>query len=202
MPNVLIFADDAARIALRTYRRGNAVGLDEDFDQYGPGKSFAQSDRRMRREPFANNWSALRSQQYTFLGGVPQISFSSARAQRGEVLSTFADYSVGIASYPLLTGLLNPISKFLLPTTFGIAGAAAMTAILAVLPAYGLGKAAKAAVRYFSQFGYRQRHIEMGGDYQDTATAYNLRIRAISEMSSAMSYSRRWLGNEALFMRS
>ena len=69
------------------------------------------------------------------------------------------------------------------------------------IPAYGIGRAAASSVRYVKDWGYRLRHIELGGDYKDTETAYNLRMRTVSEMSSAQSYSRRWLGNEALYMR-
>lgn len=186
---------------MRSYRRGDQIDAYDDFSSYGPGKSFVQVDHRMRRNGPTNNWSALRSQNYAFFGGVPQIAFSSAHVQRGEVLSTLVDNSIGIASYPALSAILSPAVKFLLPTTFGAAGAGVMTSLLAILPAYGLGKAAAAGVRYFNAFGYKQRHIEQGGDYQDTATAMNLRTLAVSEMSSAMSYSRRWLGNEASFLR-
>lgn len=155
----------------------------------------------MRPNGFANNWSALRAQTYSFLGGVSQVSFSSSHAQRGEVLPSIASLSVGIASYPTLSSVLNPAVKFLLPSVFGAASSAAMASLIAVMPAYQLGVAAAKSVRYFKSFGYKLRHIEMGGDYQDTVTAANLRMRTVSEMSSANSYSRRWLGNEALFLR-
>jgi hypothetical protein len=196
-----MFADDAVRIASKYY--GGDTGRDDDNDlsSYGSGKSFVQSDRKMRRNGFANNWSALRSQNYAFLGGVPQIAFSSTHAQRGEVLSTFMDNSVGIASYPTMAAVISPALRFLLPAAFGVTFTAALASMLAVVPAYGLGKAAAAGVRYYSKFGYKLRHLEMGGDYHDTATAQNLRMKAVSDMSSAMSYSRRWLGNEASFMR-
>jgi hypothetical protein len=199
MPNLLLFADDAVRISSRSYRKSGE--LDEDLSSYGPEKSFVRSDRQMRRNGFANNWSGLRAQNYAFLGGVPQIAFASARTQRGEVLSTFTDNSVGIASYPALSAVIGASLRFLLPAAFGVAGTAAMASVLAIVPAYGLGKAAASGVRYFNSFGYRLRRIEMGGDYEDTATAQNLRMKAVSDMSSAMSYSRRWLGNEAAFMR-
>jgi hypothetical protein len=198
MINLLLFADDAARIAARRYSddgQGN-----EDLSSYGSGQSFIQSDRKMRRHGFANNWSALRSQNYAFFGGVPQIAFSAVHAQRGEVLSTFMDNSVGIASYPAMSSILSAGIRFMMPASFGVAGSVAMASLLAVVPAYGLGKAAAAGVRYINTFGYKLRHIEMGGSYEDTATAQNLRMKSISDMSSAMSYSRRWLGNEASFL--
>lgn len=201
MPNLILYVDDAVRIGAYSYRDGAEQDPNDDLSNYGTGRSFIRSDRRMRPNGFANNWSAIRSQGYSFLGGVPQVSFSAAHAQRGEVLPTIAASSVGIASYPTLSAILNPAIKFLLPSVFGAASSAGLSSLIAIVPAYGLGVAAANSVRYFKSFGYKLRHIEMGGDYQDTATAANLRMRAVSEMSSANSYSRRWLGNEATFMR-
>lgn len=200
MPNLIVFADDAARIALQTYQNGGFQDPDDDLSSYGPGKSFVRSDRRMRPNGLANNWSALRSSSYAFLGGVPQIAFSSMRTQRGEVLPTMADTSIGIASFPALSAVLRPITRFMLPTAL-VTATPVLASMLAVLPATGLGKGGAQAVRYFKSWGYKLRRIEQGGDYQDTETALNLRMRSISDMSSAMSYSRRWLGNEATFMR-
>ena len=188
-------------MAAVSYEPGDYQDRAEDLDYYGWGMSYTRVDHTMRRNPFANNWTQLRSANNPFFGGVPQIAFSSARVQRGEVLPTLANNAVGIASYPGLSAVISPMARFFLPAAVGTAGAAVAAGILAVIPAYGLGKAAAASVRWFGTFGYRQRHVELGGDYTDTETAYNLRMRAISDISSAMSYSRRWLGNEALFMR-
>jgi hypothetical protein len=201
MANILLLADDAVRVAAYTYGDNKIGDQNADMDNYGSGKSYIRSQPQMRRKGFANNWRPLLAQNYVFLGGVPQIAYSASHVQRGETLSTIASSVTGIASYPTLSNIISPALRFVLPSVFGAAGSAAMASVLAVLPAYGLGKAAAAGVRYFGKFGYRLRHIEQGGDYQDTATALNLRMRAVSDMSSAMSYSRRWLGNEALFMR-
>jgi hypothetical protein len=201
MPNLALYIDDAVRLTAYSYRNGQNQDPYDNLSSYGVGKSFIRSDRRMRPNGFANNWNPLRSQGYSFLGGISQVSFSASHAQRGEVLPTIAATSIGIASYPTLSYILNPAVKFLLPSVFGATGVAAMSSLVAVLPAYGLGVAAARSVRYFKDFGYKLRHIEMGGDYQDTATASNLRLRTVSEMSSAMSYSRKWLGQEARIMR-
>lgn len=198
MPNLLLFADDAVRVAAYTYQ-GNG-DPNADLSNYGPGQSYVRFDRKQRKEAFSNNWNSLRSSQSAFFGGVPQIAFAAARTQRGEVLPTLIDNSVGIASYPAFSAIIAPASRFFLPAALG-AGAPLATALLAAIPAYGLGKAAAQGVRYFKKWGYQLRHIEMGGDYSDTETALSLRMRAVGDMSSALSYSRRWLGNEALFMR-
>jgi|SRR5271156_75330 len=198
MPNLLLFADDAVRVATYTYQGGGDPSA--DLTNYGPGQSYTRFDRKQRREAFSNNWSGLRSGQSPFLGGVPQIAFASARTQRGEVLPTLLDNSVGIASYPALSAVIGAATRFLLPAALS-AGAPLAASFLAIIPAYGLGKAAAQGVRYFKKWGYQLRHIEMGGDYSDTETAASLRLRAVGDMSSALSYSRRWLGNEALFLR-
>lgn len=200
MPNLILFADDAVRIAAQSYSGPGFTDPNDDLSGYGQGKSFTRVDHRMRRNAFGNNWSST-NQRGAFLGGVPQIAFASARMQRGEVLPTLADRALGIASYPGLSAVMRPVARFFLPAAIGATASGFAAAALAVLPAVGLGLAAAKSVRYFGQFGRRLRHIEMGGDYEDTESALALRMRAVSDMSSAMSYSRRWLGNEALFMR-
>jgi len=202
MPNFLAFADDAVRVVAISHNNGLSPYPDEndDLSSYGPGKSFVRVDHRMRRNGFANNWNQISSDSYPFFGGVPQIAFSAAHMHQGEVLPTVAALSVGIASYPGLSAIISPALRLMLPG-FGVAASTLAASMMAVLPAYGIGKLTQSSVRYLNRFGYRLRHIEMGGDYQDTDTAYALRMRSVSEMSSAMSYSRRWLGNEALFMR-
>jgi len=194
-----MFADDAIRLSAYTYQKGPSAE-DYNLDNYDPDRAYVRSEHRKRPTPFANNWNGLRDKN-AFLGGVPQIAFSSLHMQRGEVLPTFAGNSLGIASYPVLSAVITPLARFMLPvgTT---AAAPVVGALLAVNAAYRVGLLTRQTVKYMQQFGYKLRHIEMGGDYKDTETALALRMRAVSEMNSAMSYSRRWLGNEANFMRS
>lgn len=201
MANLLLLADDAVLLTAASYRNGGLKDPNDDLSGYGSGRSFVRADHRMRRQSFANNWSGLRSQNYAFLGGVPQIAFASAKMQRGEVLPTMVDTSIGIASFPGLSAVMRPAARFLTAGLFGQMGVAGLSGMLAVLPAYGVGKIAAQGVRYFKDWGYNLRRIEMGGRYEDTDTASSLRMRAINDMSSALSYSRRWLGNEASFMR-
>ena len=200
MANLIAFADDAVRVAIISYNNPYQDPND-DLSSYGPGRSYVKTSRRMRKDVFANNWDQLQWSTSENLWGVSQVAFSSARVGRGEVLPTFVGTSSGIASFPALTAVMNPITRFFLPAVFGTAGTAVAASMLAVIPAYGIGRAAASSVIYVKDWGYRLRHIELGGDYKDTETAYNLRMRTVSEMSSAQSYSRRWLGNEALYMR-
>lgn len=201
MANLLMFADDAVRMTAISYNQPGFQDDNDDLSSYGPDRSYIRTDRRMRKNAFGNDWSQLHRSAYAFLYGTSQVAFSSSLVQRGEVLPTYMSNSVGIASYPAMTAVVSPVARFFLPAAFGTAGVATASALLAVIPAYGLSRAAQKATRYVQDWGYRLRHIEMGGDYQDTATAYALRSRSVAEMSSALSYSRRWLGNESLFMR-
>jgi hypothetical protein len=201
MPNILMFADDALRVVARRFNPNVQHGVsDEDLSNYGPGESYVQFQRQQTHKPFQNNWKPMQSDRPGFYGGVPQIAFSSFHTQRGEVLPTFVGNSVGIASYPAASAIIGAATRFMIPALLAPA-APLVVPFIAAVAAYRVGSVAAKGVRYFSKFGYKQRHIEMGGDYQDTETAQALRMRAVSDMSSAMSYSRRWLGNEALFMR-
>src|SRR5271157_1564899 len=119
MPNILLYADDAVRIAAQSYRRAGDQDPNDDLSSYGPGLSYIRADRRMKKNAFSNNWNALHNSQSAFFGGVPQIAFSSARMQRGEVLPTFIDNSVGIASYPAFSAVLAPAIRFALPAALG-----------------------------------------------------------------------------------
>jgi hypothetical protein len=200
MPNLLLFADDAVRIAAVNFRNPEQSDQD-DLSSYNAGRYFVKSQRRARREPFANNWDQLRWSASEALWGTAPVAFSSARSQRGEVLPSAASVGIGLASFPTLSHIISPAIRWALPFSMGAAGTAALASVLAIKPAFAIGRAAAGAIRYFRQVDYRLRHIEMGGDYQDTETALALRMRGVSEMSSAMSYSRRWLGQEASFMR-
>jgi hypothetical protein len=198
-----MFADDAVRLTAYSYQKGDpshiATDLNDDLDFYNPNRAYIRSEHRRRPTTFANNWNGLRDKN-AFLGGVPQIAFSSLHVQRGEVLPTFAGNSVGIASYPMLSAGISSLARFMLPVG-ATAAAPVVGSILAVNAAYRVGLLTRQTVKYVQKWGYRLRHIEMGGDYQDTETALALRMRSVNEMSSALSYSRRWLGNEASFMR-
>ena len=201
MPNVLMFADDALRIVARRYNPNVQHGMsDEDLSNYGPGESYVQYQRQQTHKPFQNNWGPMKTDRSGFYGGVPQIAFSSFHTQRGEVLPTFLGNSVGIASYPAASAIIGAATRFAIPAALTPA-APLVVPFIAAVAAYRVGLLATKGVRLFGKFGYKLRHIEMGGDYQDTETAQALRMRAVSDMSSAMSYARRWLGNEALFLR-
>lgn len=52
----------------------------------------------------------------------------------------------------------------------------------------------------FSEFNRNMRHLNTGGDYQDTEVAYTMRQRAAQEMAGSVMNARQYLGKEALLM--
>lgn len=56
------------------------------------------------------------------------------------------------------------------------------------------------AFQMFHDLNYRIRHVNMGGDYKDTETAYTMRQRASQELGSSVMNARQWLGKEAALM--
>jgi hypothetical protein len=56
------------------------------------------------------------------------------------------------------------------------------------------------AIQSFVDFNKNVRHINMGGNYEDTRTAYTMRQRAAQEMGSSVMNARSYLGKEAALM--
>lgn len=200
MPNILLAGDDALRIFAQTYKNPQTNPQD-DLSSYQTGKYFVKYDRRQRSEPFANNWQQLRWSATEALWGTSAVAFSSARVHRGEVLPTATGVAAGIVSFPALANVIAPAVRwFITPFALGATGTGMVASLLAIKPAFGIGRAVASSIRWFSTIDYQARHIEMGGNYSDTDTALALRMRAVNEMSSAFGSSRRWLGNESEFL--
>lgn len=56
------------------------------------------------------------------------------------------------------------------------------------------------SVQFFHDFNKMTKHINMGGNYEDTQTAYTMRQRAAQEMGSSVLNARQWLGKESALM--
>ena len=93
---------------------------------------------------------------------------------------------------------LAPSSLAALATGWGAARAG--LAIGALYPSFGIAHFVTRQVRKFANVDYRIRRLEMGGDYEDSATAAMARFSAVRDMSSALGASRRFLGREALYL--
>lgn len=55
-------------------------------------------------------------------------------------------------------------------------------------------------IEYFTDFNRATKHVNMGGNYEDTRVAYTMRQRAAQEMGTSVMNARTWLGKEALLM--
>lgn len=63
-----------------------------------------------------------------------------------------------------------------------------------------LGGKVGEAVQMFNDFARNTKHINMGGNYEDTRVAYTMRQRAAQEMGSSVMNARTWLGKEAALL--
>ncbi len=59
---------------------------------------------------------------------------------------------------------------------------------------------AQEGLQTFIDFNKNMRHINMGGNYEDTRVAYTMRQRAAQEMGSSVMNARQYLGKEAALM--
>ena len=63
-----------------------------------------------------------------------------------------------------------------------------------------VGGAVGDAVQMFNDFNRTIKHINMGGNYEDSRVAYTMRQRAAQEMGTSVMNARAWLGKEAVLM--
>lgn len=198
--NLLLLSDDLIRIYATSYHHPGLVNQFDDLSSYEPGGYYVNTQRRSPREPFSNNWQQLRWESTQSLMGVSSVAFASARTHRGEVLPTSAATSVGLASFPALSAVIAPAVRWgALPLSLGAGATGALAALIAIKPAFGLAHATAKGIRWFRDIDYKLRHIELGGSYEDTSTAANLRMRSVRDMSSTFGNSRKWLGQEASY---
>jgi hypothetical protein len=119
---------------------------------------------------------------------VPVIAYAAGHARHGELLAETAAKTAGWALFPTAkmavgAALGNPL--------LGLA--------LQFVPTAGIEKSIYRGVRALNHLEQNIRRLECGGDYQDTKTAANLRLRGVREMSGALQPARRFLGQEAAF---
>jgi hypothetical protein len=56
------------------------------------------------------------------------------------------------------------------------------------------------AIQMFTDFNKQIKHVNMGGNYEDTRIAYTMRQRAAQEMGSSSMNARSWLGQESVLL--
>lgn len=129
---------------------------------------------------------------------LPFIAYEAANADRGEMLASTSGSVSGLMSYPILSGVIA--GGLALIPGIGVTAAAVMGAIAAIYPSGQVDKLASQGFRMLNNMGRNVRHLEFGGNYQDSETAQRERQLAIQEMSAAFQTSRRYLGQEARIM--
>jgi hypothetical protein len=164
-------------------------------------KKFQQATQSIPVEPSRALWATARVARLGPTVGVPLAAYEVANAQRGEVIPSLLGHTASMAAFPALA------------STFAAGGATAAAALGLTVPGIGLfailaslypdiliGNTINRSIRSLSDESLQVRHLELGGNYRDTASARNARVRALYEMSGATSAARRYLGQEAALM--
>lgn len=131
------------------------------------------------------------------LWSVPLTALELSVAQRGEIVPTMTGRAAGMVSYPLLSGAISA-GLAMIPGV-NVATASMMAMFLAMYPNSAFESGISRSVRFLNDWGRQVRHLEFGGQYQDTETAFQQRQLAAQAITAAMPAARRYLGQEALF---
>lgn len=126
------------------------------------------------------------------------IGFQVSRAGRGGIASAIIGQSITIAAGIPVSGFASAAIS-LIPG-IGPFAAAFMGEILANYAEFRFGSALIKKVRVLTDINKNIRHLEMGGNYQDTESSQRQRFIAIQDMNAATIPGRRYLGQEALLM--
>lgn len=124
----------------------------------------------------------------------------------------------GFGYFAAGTGILSSVTAPKGHKMSGFVGGAARTAAFAVGDVIGsmlggplmgmalgsitehAGETVGDAVQFFNDFNKMTKHINMGGNYEDTRVAYTMRQRAAQEMGTSVMNARTYLGKEAALM--
>jgi hypothetical protein len=102
-----------------------------------------------------------------------------------------------------MSGLIGGASKALFYAAGDLAGTFAGGPVVGFalgMMAEHLGGYVEEGVQMLHDFNRSVKHINMGGNYEDSAVAYTMRQRAAQEMGSSVMNARQWLGQEALLL--
>ena len=147
--------------------------------------------------------------QKSFLGGVrfgmlstvqdvALVGFQASRAgKRGFVPAIIGQSAASVIGIPI-AGVASAAACLIPGIGPGIA--AVIGTMVSGYSDVMIGGYLSNKVRLFTDLNYRIRHLEMGGDYQDTLTAQRQRLRAVQDMNASLIPGRRFLGQEALLM--
>jgi len=143
-------------------------------------------------------WKGMRFASEGAYWAMPLVALEAATAQRGEMIPTIASQSISLAAQPMAAG----IASATLTATFALPPAAAAIAAT-VLVGFATAEFEHKMVRGFTELtrtGARADRVRFGAGFVDTRSAQQRRQRAAIELAGALPTSRRWLGQEALFL--
>lgn len=146
------------------------------------------------------SWNAAGIGKFGAAAALPLIAFSAAHAPRGRMLETATSGLASAGAYPLFSGAMAAGLSLMIPGAAPAAIAVAGT-VLALYPSLALAGFAGRQFRRFSELDRKVRRLEMGGSMADSPNMRALRFRSLQEMSGSIITARRFLGNEALFLR-
>jgi hypothetical protein len=129
---------------------------------------------------------------------LPFAAYDAAHQQRGERLPTLAGRTMGLTTLPAMSAAFA--SGLMLIPGIGPVAACAIAPLAALYPNALFQKSLARGFRRMSNFERDVRHLEMGGNFQDSLSAKASRMSAINEMNGTMVASRRFLGQEAAIL--
>jgi hypothetical protein len=188
---------------LRLLGYGPKAQTIETFERYasihGAGRLGLKSSvwLSLTGKSVASAWSQTAAGVTLF---TPLIAYSAAHAQRGEELATFASETLGWYTNGIMATAITGVMSFIPGFAALKPGVRGLLGMLAALgPNAKLQEKMHRHLTFFSGMARQINRLEMG-EAADTEVSAASRIRAIQEMSSALTPSRRWLGHEATFM--
>lgn len=172
-----------------------AMGLNAGFSPWSlknaTGKSIAGT----------NAWTSGAVFGKTGLG-FKHAYHNNLRGQ-GVLLAGMTAFSVAVAPrhHALSSGarsLANTVGSLVGGTLFGLGGQVVGSQIADNTAGVGIEKTVQALADLGAQVG----KVNMGGNFQDSESAWTMRQQAVQQMSTSMLNARRYLGAEASFMHS
>lgn len=143
-------------------------------------------------------WKGSRFASEGAYWGIPIVALEVATAKPGELIPTLTGKTAGLAIQPVASGLASAA----LTLTIGLPPAAAALAAT-VLVGFATSQFEHTLIRGLTELsreGCEAQRVRFGGGYINTRSAQQRRQRAATELAGALPTSRRWLGQEALFL--
>ena len=160
-----------------------------------PAVATAESFAKQIGNSFWKGWRFASEGAYW---GMPLVAIEAATAKRGEMVPTIAAQSISLAMQPIASG----VAAATLTATLGLPPVAAAVAgmLLVGYASAELEHTLTHRLSAISQAGELANRTRFGAGFLDTRTAQQRRQRAATELAGALPTSRRWLGQEAVFL--